>query len=129
MSYRVTVEERPGYLHARVTGENSPGAVAGYLAEVHAACVRSGCRALLIEEDLTGPGLGMAQIFKLASEGAERAIPDIDEIAYVDLNPEHSRADLHFAENVAGRRGLRVRLFATLAEAEHWLAAVAKPAR
>jgi hypothetical protein len=49
-----------------------------------------------------------------------KSIP-VRRVAYVDLNPEHSAANMEFAKTVAGNRGLDVRVFATVAEAEAWL--------
>jgi hypothetical protein len=39
----------------------------------------------------------------------------------VDTNPEHSAADNRFIEDVAVNRGMNVRAFATVGEAEEWL--------
>ena len=47
----------------------------------------------------------------------------ISQIAYVDTNPEHDASLMSFAETVALNRGIGMRLFATVAEAETWLAA------
>ena len=42
-------------------------------------------------------------------------------IAYVDVNPEHPTAHMQFAETVAVNRGMNIRMFATVAEAEEWV--------
>jgi len=41
--------------------------------------------------------------------------------AYVDPNPEHSAETMHLAEAVAATRGILVRTFRNVAEAESWL--------
>jgi hypothetical protein len=42
-------------------------------------------------------------------------------LAYVDINPEHDPKAMEFAENVAVNRGIPVRIFATVLEAQVWL--------
>jgi hypothetical protein len=42
-------------------------------------------------------------------------------MAYVDINPEHDLGEMKFSENVAVNRGISVRVFATVQEAEAWL--------
>lgn len=55
MSYTFMVEQKRGYFHVRVSGENTPESVARYLAEVHDTCARLNCPNVLIEENLRGP--------------------------------------------------------------------------
>jgi hypothetical protein len=45
----------------------------------------------------------------------------VSKIAYVDINPEHNANDMEFAEDVAVNRGVFVRVFSTIHEAEQWL--------
>src|SRR5258705_2848523 len=71
MSYSLAIIEQPGYLHFTVTGQNSRAAVRGYLGEIRAACAARQCRTILIEENLSGPGLAVGEIFQLASAGSE----------------------------------------------------------
>src|SRR6266568_538942 len=115
MSYELSIVQRPGYLHAKVAGQNSAETVRGYLAEVRAACERLGCAAVLIEENLAGPGLSIADIFGVAETGARPAGTQALRIAYVDTNPEHSHPDMMFAETVATNRGVNVRVFKSVA--------------
>lgn len=42
MDYQLTLIERPGYLHAKVTGANEPGNVLRFLGESYEACNRQG---------------------------------------------------------------------------------------
>jgi hypothetical protein len=42
-------------------------------------------------------------------------------IAFVDTNPEHDAARMRFAETVAVNRGVRLRVFPTVGEAEKWI--------
>jgi hypothetical protein len=121
MSYALTVVEHPGYLHFRVTGSNSLATVRAYLAEIHATCLQRRCSSVLIEENLSGAGLAIGEIFQIASAGSEATAPVIKAIAYVDTNPEHAFVDMRFAETVAVTRGINVRVFESVAAAETWL--------
>jgi hypothetical protein len=123
MSYELTVQQKVGYLHIKVMGDNSPQTVRGYLADAYVACVQRHCSSLLIEEELRGPGLSVLDIYQIVSEGSQRTWPHVRRIAYVDVNKEHSSANLHFAETVATNRRVNVRLFSTVEEAEEWLRA------
>ena len=119
MTYRVTFEEKPGYLHAVVTGKNSRESVMRYLEEVGRECALRGCSKVLIEERLEGPRLGTIDVFRIGSEGSQRARSAIRAIAYVDVNAESGSMD--FAETVAVNRGLPVSVFKSVEDAEKWL--------
>ena len=120
-SYILTIEEKPTYLHARVTGTNSVENVLSYLAEVHAACVQQNYSAVLIEENLSGPSVDLTSIYEIVSARSHYTTPQLRRIAYVDMNPEHDAARMKFAETVAVNRSVNVRLFSTLQEAVGWL--------
>lgn len=119
MSYTVALEEKPGFLHAVIGGRNTRENVQGYLQEVMRECLARGCGRVLIEERLDGPRLGSSDVFDIAAEGAMRGATTLAAIAYVDVNAQGSL--MKFAEDVAVNRGVRVRVFGTVAEAERWL--------
>lgn len=122
-AYRFAVEPRPGYLHISVTGKNTVANVRRILRDVLRACADHGCKRVLIEEHLTGPSLGTVEVFEIVAEGSHAAGSAFEQMAYVDTNPEHDASQLEFIETVAVNRGVKVRVFATVAEAEAWLAA------
>jgi hypothetical protein len=117
----LSIEEKEGYLHATVTGSNSAENVLSYLAAVHSACAQRNCAAVLIEENLQGPGLGIASIYRVVSEASSNTRPAVRRIAYVDVNPEHVPEHMKIAETFAYNRGVNVRVFATVGEARQWL--------
>ena len=121
MAYLLTITEEPGYLHFRVAGDNALATVRAYVAEVHATCAQRGCRAILVEENLTGPGLEMLDIFQIVSTGVEETRLLLRKIAFVDLQARSRPGNARFAETVAVNRGLNLRTFATVAEAAAWL--------
>ena len=55
----------------------------------------------------------------MVSQGARRFAGVLQTLAYVDVNAEGHL--MEFAETVAVNRGVPVRVFSSVAEAEHWL--------
>ena len=121
MSYSLTADIRPGYLHVKIAGENTRENVLRYLLEVNERCVQQKSHAVLIEENLRGPSLNIAEVFAIVAERSRTVSLQLRWIAYVDVNPEHSKGRMLFAETVAVRRGINVRVFSTIADAEQWL--------
>jgi hypothetical protein len=115
----VSFEHRSGYLYVLVTGENTKENVASYLQDVHRECVDVGYLRVLIEERLVGPRLEATDVFDVAAGGSGRAVGVFQAIAYVDVNA--SGAMMKFAETIAVNRGVPVRLFAAVTDAEAWL--------
>ena len=121
MDYRLTIEQKPTYLHAVITGRNTKENIAQYLQQLVSECLARRCYRLLIEERLEGPRLKTLDVFELATQGSSQAAGILRAVAYVDVNSD--RELMRFAETVAVNRGLPVAVFATVAEAERWLLA------
>jgi len=121
MPLQLRIENRPGYLHAYVTGENTPANIRQYLADVRSACAERKCPAVLVEENLQGPGISIARIHQIVTDASEEAWPVVQCIAAVDVNPAHEFKNMKFAETVALNRGVNVRVFRTVDEARSWL--------
>jgi hypothetical protein len=121
MNYTCTVEQKSGYLHVRAVGDNTPENVRRMMADTVEACTKRDCKSVLLEEDFVGPGLGLAQVYELATAGSKMAWPAIHLIAFVDVNPTHNPENMKFAENVAVNRGVNVRTFRNVRDAEQWL--------
>jgi hypothetical protein len=121
MSYALRFEQKPAFLHAVITGENTRENVARYLADVLRECKVRNCTRVLVEERLEGPRLQTMDVFSIASAGGAPALGTLQAIAYVDVNAQGHL--MQFAENVAVNRGLPVRVFNSLPEAEDWLKA------
>jgi hypothetical protein len=119
MAYQLRIKQEPQYLHAVVTGTNDADTVARYLDEVRRECIARRCYRVLIEERLEGPRLGTFPVYKVASEGSERARGLLQAIAYVDVHADGNLMD--FAETVAVNRGLPISVFPTVAQARDWL--------
>ena len=118
-SYRMTVQVRPTYVHAKVEGARTPENAARFLREAHEACVSAGRNSVLMEMHLSGPSLGTINIFQVISQASPRGAM-LRRIAYVDTfegEPDAPR----FAETVAKNRGVNVRLFPDVAAADAWL--------
>ncbi len=127
MSYQLKIEQKSGFLHVVVTGENSKENVAAYLAELRGECIARGCFRVLIEERLVGPRLRTLDVFELIFKGSKEALGLYTAIAFVDVNAEGDL--MKFAQTAAVNRGIPVSLFSTVAEAENWLQAHKPAAR
>jgi hypothetical protein len=119
-AYQLSFERHPLFIHATVTGTNSREAVMGYLDDIRCECIREDCYRVLIEERLEGPRLQMMDVFSIASEGAMNALGVFHAMAYVD---ERMGDMANFAETVAVNRGMPVRIFTNVPDAENWLRA------
>lgn len=120
MSHALKVIRKDNYLHVTVTGDNTPDDVLGYLGEVRNACIEHSCPSVLIEENLRGPSMETLELFLIVAKAAQPS-PSVRRIAYVDVNPEHDLDRMKFAETVAVNRGMQVRVFASIPDAEQWL--------
>jgi hypothetical protein len=119
MSYKLKIVQKPAYLHAVVTGLNNKENVMRYLEEILRECKKQGYFQVLIEERLEGPRFKTMNVFNVASEGSISAHGYFKAIAYVDMNAEGDL--MKFAETVAVNRGMPVRVFTSVADAEKWL--------
>jgi len=119
VSYQLTIDQKPVYLHIIVTGDNSRETVMQYMEEVMRECTNRNCGNVLVEERLEGPRLGTFDVFSMVSEGAKRFIGTFHAMAYVDVNGDSSL--MQFAENVAVNRGIPIQIFSNVPDAEKWL--------
>jgi len=122
MTYRLTIIEKPGYLHATATGEHTAANARRFLTEAHEACMKRGHDAVLLEVNFSGPSLPAHSIFDVISSQSAAA-QRLRRIAYVETGQERDPEQMKFAETVARNRGVNVRLFRDLAGAEAWLLA------
>jgi hypothetical protein len=120
MPYQLQITEKPNYLHAVVTGKNTLDNVTGYLKELLRECETRQCFNVLIEERLEGRRLETWDVYQIASDASTPARGLFRAVAYVDVNAGGEL--MRFAETVANNRGVPMRLFATVAEAEAWIA-------
>jgi hypothetical protein len=122
MDFELIVIPKTGYIHAVVTGRNTPENVRGYLDELLLEIRTRNCPYVLLEERLEGDRLGLTEVFQIVSEGTEKALGTVKAIAYVDRNAEDDT--MEFAELVATNRSLPARVFSSVKEAERWLQGV-----
>jgi len=120
--YQISIEQRPRYLYVTVHGENTSETILRYLADIREACLRLAQRNVLLVVELQGPGMSMLDVYKAVAAGFDSAAGTGIRAAYVDLL-EHSVANMLLAENVAMTRGLPVRTFKDIGDAEAWLLA------
>ena len=119
MPFEVTCAEKSGYLHAIVTGTNSPESVVGYMNLIRAECRRLDCYRVLIEENLEGPRFDEMEIFALITDNSVGSLGYFEALAYVDLQQDFEV--VKFAETVAVNRGIPIAVFSSVADAENWI--------
>jgi hypothetical protein len=121
MAYEMEVVHEDDYLHVRVTGDNTPKDVAGYLEQIRTACAEHGFSKVLIEENLAGPPFRTVDIYDVVSAASRGVAPAVRYIAFVDANPTHDFAQTKFAETVAVNRGVNVKVFRNVPAATAWI--------
>jgi hypothetical protein len=75
---------------------------------------------VLIEENLKGPNLGIFAVYGIITKICCQTAAAVRRVAYVDVNPESKKEVNQFAETTAVNRGVNVKLFETVHEAENW---------
>lgn len=105
-------------------GKNSVTNVERYLTDIQHALEEHRCTIVLIEEQLNGGGLDTFDIFEVIRKHARYARNNKLRIAYIDLNRDHHRTTVAFAENLANILGVNVRVFAAAEDAIPWLKAI-----
>jgi hypothetical protein len=119
--YVCSIDERFNFLYVTVTGPNVAETILRYSADVRAACLRTGLARVLVVVNLHGPSMSMLDVYKAVAEGSDQSAGIGMRCAYVDLNPDHDTETMHLAEAIAATRGIPVRTFRDVAEAESWL--------
>jgi hypothetical protein len=119
MEYNFSVEQKPAYVHATVSGDLSRPNARQFLVDAYQACIDRNVSSLLLEVAFTG-GLSLGEVCSVIRERSLDG-SNLERIAYVDTNPDFQRDMAEFAELVAQNRDVNVRLFRTLSEAEQWL--------
>jgi hypothetical protein len=117
--YSLTFEEKGNLLHVVVEGRNSRENTIAYLEDIVVECSRRHCPYVLIEERLVGPRLSAFDVFDIASRQGRPLVEPFRAIAFVDVDADGNM--MKFAEDVAVNRGIPVRTFASVGEAERWL--------
>src|SRR5262245_34702930 len=105
MSYQLSIEEHPAYVHARGTGEMTPDNALRFLVESNGAARARGKRMLLLEFGFSGPSLNGGAIYDIITARSSHATA-FERIAYVDLSAERNAEHKRFAETIARNRGV-----------------------
>lgn len=121
MKYSFEKFVRDGFLHARIQGDNDVPTTRRYIGDLVRACEEENCVYVLVEENLEGPRLSVTEIFSIISERVAEVRSAIRVMAFVDASPERLKSNVQFGETVSVNRGMTVKVFDTLKEAETWL--------
>jgi len=117
--YNLEFDEKPDYLYAYVSSDKvSLDVSRQYWREIADQCQQTKCRKVLIVEDIK-ESVSTTETYQMASE-----IPGMDfsgiKIAFVDQYIEQHAVN-EFGALVSTNRGLNIKLFNTVEEAEKWL--------
>lgn len=117
--YVVKFEHRACYLYVYAHAEKDSFDISlGLWKEVASYCKANGFFKVLVEEDF-GTDNDMMDAYEVMAQAHNVGFAGI-RIAFVDRHPEQMDSNL-FNETVARNRGISVRVFATVKEAEEWL--------
>lgn len=119
LPYKLTFEQRPGYLYARVEAETIDRESAlAYLREVADKCSEISCERLVLERDI--PVMLSVADLLFTTDDFQKMMHDI-RVAFI--NPHLPiDDDMGFAMTIANNRGAVFQLHRDVAEAEKWLA-------
>jgi hypothetical protein len=107
--YRLTFEQRDGYLYAYVEGEHDNYDISkGYWLEVASEVVRTNATRVLIDENIVESAT-IGEVFRLASEIPKMGFGPT-RVAFVDRYLDQNEIN-EFAELVAVNRGLNGKIF------------------
>ena len=121
MSYTVTFVQKKDYLHARIIADSTPENVLNSLSEIQQTCLKYKYRKVLIEDGFIGPTISTFDIFAIIEKMSPTISPEIQKIAYVDVEKKRDPESLRFAETVAVNRGVNIKYFIDIKQAEQWL--------
>ncbi len=117
--YTIEFSERKDYLYAHVLGDEDNVKISEqYFHEVADECRRTKCSKVLIDENLKKSG-SITDAYEVARELPKMGFLGI-QIAFVDQYIEQSAIN-DFGVLAATNRGIYVKLFNSVEEAEKWL--------
>jgi hypothetical protein len=117
--YSIIFEDRIEYLYVYVSGEHDSYEISrAYWLEVAEHCRRTGCKRVLIEEDIAEV-VSMTDMFRLANDLPQMGFLGV-RVAFFDRYAEHNELN-EFGELVAVNRGLYGKIFNEIDKAKEWL--------
>ena len=117
--YTIVFEDYPNYLYALVHGEQyGYDVLAGFLREIADECIKRGFSQVLIEENISATA-SKDDVFRIATELPKLGFSEI-RLAYIDRFSEQKEIN-EYGREVAEDRGVDVRIFTNLEEANRWL--------
>ena len=116
---QITFEPRNQYLYFLVEGEtqNYP-VMKQYWQNIAQKTSEYNSKLILLENDIPAV-VSIVDMFRIVSELSGMGL-SMSRLAVVDRHPEHSQAN-EFAVTVAANRGVRMRTFSSVCDAEVWL--------
>src|SRR5262245_37313911 len=89
MAYNFSVEQKPAYVLAKVSGDLTRSNARQFLVDAYKACIDRNVSSLLLEMAFTGD-LSLADVCSVINERSPDG-SNLQRIAYVDTNPDLPR--------------------------------------
>ena len=121
MPCSIVIEDRPTFLYVTVTGDNTPQRLRTCTTEIPQACIKHQKLRVLVVARLSGSELTMLEVYKGVATVSDNAAGLGMRVAYVDEDPSRRADSMLLAEDVAHSRGVALRTFREVQEAERWL--------
>lgn len=121
MSYELSIEKKPDFLHVHVTGIRTREAVAAMAKDIIDACVQHQTSKVLVDvRELTGR-LSTLNAYEVPSvEFPKLKRPGLLKKAVI-VDVEEFKDSFRFFETVARNRGFNLRIFGDIDKAIKWL--------
>lgn len=119
MNYEFITDETKNYFHVILKGKDSVNVSLDYWGRIFNLIREKGLKKILIEEELDG-ALTALDAYKVSTKLVELAQDVHSKIAFFDRMPDHS-SNNNFGETVAITRGVKIKVFSSLINAEKWL--------
>ncbi|MCK9410127.1 MAG: hypothetical protein WCX28_14835 [Bacteriovoracaceae bacterium] len=124
MEYTISISFTGKLIHAVIDGQNSKDNVNRYMSDIQQEVEKLQCKNILIEDQLTGPGLDPIDVFDIIRSHTRYARIHKLRIGYIDINRYLHRTTVAFGENLANIFGVNVKVFNSVEDATAWLITV-----
>lgn len=119
--YTIEITPQEQYLHVTVQGVYNLTNLKRLLTDIYAACIDNNMNSVLVEDHLTGASLDIFELFDLIILYSRKALSLRVKFAYVDIGSKRNKTVKAFAEQFSHIKGIEVKTFSKIEEAEQWL--------
>lgn len=118
--FSIALDERPGFLHALVSGEEDTLAVSiAYWSAIGKVCQQRGARSILVIENLPPFDDPRPEVFEAVTDAMANAGLRGVRVAFVDAREEVQANE--YGMLIGAEKGLSIMMFSNESYAERWL--------